>query len=129
MKRLPISLLVLAGAVTFGCGGEKPAPAATPAARATAAAPAATLAPAVTTATAGDIGIPECDDFLKKYETCVSDHVPAATKAQFQAGLDQWRKTWKSIAAQPAARASLVTACQQALDNTKQATSVYGCKW
>ena len=131
MKRQVLPLLVLAGAVTFACGGEKPAPAPPPP-RATAAAPATTVAPAAVmapAAAAGDIGIAECDDFLKKYETCVTEHVPAATKAQFQAGMDQWRKTWKSIAAQPAARPSLVTACQQALDNTKKATATYGCKW
>ena len=128
MKRHLTPLLVLAGAVTFACGGEKPAPApAATAAPPKATAPPATLAPAATTA--GDIGIAECDDFLRKYEACVTDHVPAATRAQYQVGMDQWRKTWKSIAAQPAARPSLVTACQQALASTKAATSTYGCKW
>ena len=129
MKRHLTPLLVLAAAVTFACGGEKPAPApaATAAPPKAAAAPATTVAPAASAADA--IGIAECDDFLRKYEACVTDHVPAATRAQYQAGMDQWRKTWKSIAAQPAARPSLVTACQQALASTKAATSTYGCKW
>ena len=129
------TMIVLAGAVTFACGGDKPSPAPpTPGggSTATAAAPAAPATATAGLAPAGgaaDIGIAECDEFLEKYEACVNDHVPAATKAQFQMSMDQWRKTWKSIAAQPAARPSLVQACQQALDTTRQATTAYGCKW
>jgi hypothetical protein len=56
-------------------------------------APATTVAAAP--AAAGDIGIPECDDFLKKYEACVTEHVPPPP-GPVPGGMDQWRKTWKS---------------------------------
>jgi hypothetical protein len=128
MSRQLTPLILLACAATFACGGEKPAPtpAATAAAKAAPAAPAATIA----AAPAGDeVGVAECDDFLKKYEACVTQHVPAASKATFQEGIVQWRRTWKSIAAQPSARASLVGVCQQALATTKTAMSTHGCTW
>ena len=40
------------------------------------------------------LGIAACDDFLKKYETCVTSQVPAAQRANFQGQFDQWRKAW-----------------------------------
>jgi hypothetical protein len=139
MNRTPAIAALLFAAVTLACGGDKPPSPAppTPAGGATTsvAAPAAPatatagIPPAAGTSTGGDIGIAECDDFLRKYEACVSQHVPAASKAQFEQGMTQWRTAWKSMAAQPSARPSLVAACQQAMASTKMATSAYGCTW
>jgi hypothetical protein len=36
-------------------------------------------------------GVAACDDFLKKYEICVTSKVPAAQKATFQGQLEQMR--------------------------------------
>lgn len=118
---------LLFAAATLACSADKPPSPAppTPAGGATT----GMAAPAAATSTGGDIGIPECDDFLRKYEACVAQHVPAASKAQFEQGMAQWRTAWKSAAAQPAARPSLVTACQQAMASTKMATTPYGCTW
>ena len=132
MNRTLTPLLVLACAAAISCSGEKAPSPAPPApavgATATTAAPAApAAAPAM--ATAESIGVPECDEFIRKYEACVAQHVPAASKAQFEQGMAQWRTAWKSAAAQPAARPSLVTACQQAMASTKMATTTYGCTW
>src|SRR6266542_3684311 len=41
--------------------------------------PATTIPPASTTA-GGKIGVPECDDFIAKYDACVSGHVPHAAR-------------------------------------------------
>src|SRR5450756_593269 len=46
-----------------------------------------TTSPATTTmtSTTGEkIGIPECDDFITKYDACVSAHVPEAQRAQYK---------------------------------------------
>jgi hypothetical protein len=129
MKRQLTPLIVLAAA-TFACSGEKPAsapPATSAPATLAPAAPAATLAPATTTAV--EVGVPECDEFLRKYEACVTEHVPAASKVQFQDAITQWRKSWRDAAAQPAAKASLVATCKQAVETTRMATTAYGCKW
>src|SRR5262245_65413191 len=108
MKRHLTPLLVLAGAVTFACGGEKPAPsAAAPAPKATAAAPATTVAPAGAMMAAGETGVPECDEYIRKYEACLRDKVPAASKPQLEQALQTYRCTWKGAAAQPMPTATL----------------------
>jgi hypothetical protein len=43
--------------------------------------------------------------------------------------LAQYRTTWRSAAAQPAARASLAGACQQALTTARASMTAYGCQW
>ena len=107
----------------------RPAPP-TPGGGATAtAAPATTgIAPAGATAT-GDIGIPECDDYLRKYEACVRDKVPASVKPQLETALAQNRQAWQQAAAQPAARSTLASTCQQAVTAARMSMTAYGCQW
>ena len=43
----------------------------------------ASRSPATTTVSAGEkIGVPECDDFIAKYDACVSSKVPEAARVQ-----------------------------------------------
>src|ERR1044071_2256825 len=53
-----------------------------------------------TTATSsGDkIGIPECDDYIAKYETCVRGKVPEAARAALESSLKTARDNWKKAA-------------------------------
>src|SRR5215472_17828453 len=60
-----------------------------------------------TTSSGEKIGIPECDDFLTKYEACVSNKVPEAARAQYQTGLKQWRDSWKKMADNPQTKGAL----------------------
>src|SRR5437588_686465 len=49
--------------------------------------------PAKTMASTGEkIGVPECDDFIAKYDACVSSKVPEAARAQYKNALAQWRE-------------------------------------
>ena|ERR1041385_5823786 len=83
-----------------------------------------------TTASTGDkIGIPECDDFLAKYESCVSGKVPEQARAAYQTGLKQWRDSWKQLAANPQTKGSLAAACKQAKEQTEASLKSYGCTW
>ena len=96
----------------------------------TTASPATTTAtPASTTSAAGDIGVAECDDFLKKYEACVSGKVPAAAQATFKTSLDTWRSSWKQLAGTPSGKAGLATACKSALEQAKTSLASYNCSW
>src|SRR6476620_3726618 len=81
---------------------------------ATSTAPAAS--PAATTAAshAGEVGVPECDAFLKAYEACVHYKVPAAARPTFDTTLANWRKSWHDQAANPQVKAGLATACKSA---------------
>ena len=81
------------------------------------------------TAGGGDIGIAECDEYLKKYEACVSDKVPEAARAQLRASLETTRKSWRDLAANPQTKGTLATACKQAHDTAKTSMSAYGCSW
>lgn len=90
--------------------------------------PAAT-APA-STATSGDkIGVPECDDYLAKYESCVSSKVPEAARAQYQSTLATTRKSWRDLAANPQTKASLAQACKTATETARQTMKAIGCEF
>ena len=131
------ALCVLLGTVMLACGGgaenaNTAANSNTAAGNANtkaAATPAAASTPAATTSAAGDIGVAECDEFLKKYEACVSGKVPAAAQATFKTSLDTWRSSWKQLAGTPQGKAGLATACKSALDQAKTSLASYNCSW
>lgn len=82
-----------------------------------------------TTASGDKIGVPECDDFIAKYDACVSSKVPEMARAQYQGAIKQWRDSWKKLAADPATRGSLAAACKTARDQQEAALKSYGCTW
>jgi hypothetical protein len=125
--RASFGLVTAAVAFTLGAcsgGGESAKP---PAASPQAAAPAATSA-AATTAGA-EFGVPECDDYIKKYLACIDSKVPEAARAQVRQGLDQTKAAWKQASATPEAKAALATGCKQATETAKTAMAAYGCAW
>jgi hypothetical protein len=73
------------------------------------------------------IGIAACDDFLKKYEACVTSKVPAAQRATFQGQLDQMRKAWSDAAKNASAKPTLENGCKQSAEQMKTAMSGFGC--
>jgi hypothetical protein len=82
------------------------------------------------TASSGEsLGVPECDEYLTKYEKCIKDKVPAASRPQLEQTMKQTRDTWKQLAANPVTKAGLAQGCKQALDTAKTAMSSYGCQW
>ena len=86
-----------------------------------------TSTPATTTTTAGDkIDIPECDEYIAKYEAC-SGKVPEAGRAAYKSALDQTRASWKKLADNPQTKASLAAACKQATEQQSAAWKAYGC--
>ena len=73
------------------------------------------------------VGIAACDDFLKKYEACVTSKVPDAQRATFQSQLDQIRKAWTDAAKNASTKATLDSGCKQTGDQMKAAMSSFGC--
>lgn len=97
-----------------------------PAAKASApATPPAAAAPAV--ATADSVGVPECDDYLNKYQACVDSKVPEAARAAMKQSLDQTRGAWRSALATPGGKEGMAAACKQARDAAKASMGAYGC--
>jgi len=80
-----------------------------------------------TPAMAGEkIGIPECDEYIAKYEACAGK-VPEAGRAAYNSALEQTRATWKKLADNPTTKPSLVAACKQAAEQQAAAWKMYGC--
>ena len=90
-----------------------------------------TSSPATTTTTtAGEkIGVPECDDFIAKYDACVSSKVPEQARAQYKSAIAQWRSSWKKLAENPSTKGTLAAACKQAAEQQATALKQYGCAW
>lgn len=88
-------------------------------------------APKDSAVAAGDdkIGVAECDDYIQKYEACVTGKVPESARSMIQTSFEQTRKSWKDIAANPQAKSSLASACRQAKDMAKQSMGAYHCDW
>lgn len=85
--------------------------------------------PTTSTAPAADsIGVPECDDYISKYEKCVNSKVPEMARAAMKSAFDQTRASWKTAAATPEGKQGLAAACKMAHDSTKQAVAAYGCE-
>jgi hypothetical protein len=85
-----------------------------------------------TTAPAGSgdkIGVAECDDYLEKYEACLTTKVPEAARAQFNSALAQTRSSWRQIAATAQGKAGLAQACKMAAEQTKTSMKSYGCEF
>ena len=90
--------------------------------------PATTTTPATTTAsTSGtSVGVPECDDFLAKYDSCTGK-VPEMVRAQYENAGKQMRDQWKKLADNPQTKGSLAAACKQAVEQQAAAWKMYGC--
>ncbi len=125
-----LSFLVLAAA---GCQKQsepaadamKPAPPAATESK-TAAEAVAPVAPA---ASAVVIGVPECDDYLAKWESCLSTKVPEASREQVKVALDATRDGWKRAAETPEGKSGLAAACKSASELAATQVSAYGCSW
>jgi hypothetical protein len=82
-----------------------------------------------TATTSESLGIPECDEYLTKYEKCIKEKVPEASRGALEQSMKQTRDTWKKLADNPVTKAGLAQGCKQALDTAKTAMGSYGCQW
>jgi hypothetical protein len=131
LKRTLLIFAILCAAILFGCSksetmensntamsnSNKPATVSTPA-----------TTTSTTTSSTNDekIGVPECDEFIAKYEACTSK-VPEIARAQYKSAVEQWRSSWKKLAANPATKGTLAAACKQAAEQQAAAWKAYGC--
>lgn len=118
-----VAATLLAAAVAVACGGRtvetpKQAPAAQQA-----------VAPAAAPAAADSVGVPECDEYITKYQQCIETKVPEAARGSMKQAFDQTRAAWKQAAATPQGKEGLAMGCKAALDGAKQAMTAYGCTW
>lgn len=82
------------------------------------------------TASTGDkVGVPECDEYIEKYEACINSKVPENMRGTYKSSFETMRKSWKDAAANPNGKAALATGCKQALATAKQTFTAYNCAW
>jgi hypothetical protein len=78
---------------------------------------------------ADKVGIAACDEFLTKYEACISAKVPAAQQSMMKTQFEQTRKTWADMAKNASAKPALEASCKQTGDQMKTALQAYGCSF
>lgn len=84
------------------------------------------------TAPAGDsVGVAECDEYIKKYEACLTKIAAKAPQAEgpLKTAFQAQRDGFKKAAETPQGKATLATACKNAIDTAKASTSAYACEW
>jgi len=109
--KLLLGMMVVASMFVLGCDKKtEDAPAA--------AKPAA-AAPAGGGGGGGDIGVAECDDYLKKMNDCLGK-MPAEAKAAQEQAFKASKDAWKAAAATPQGKEGLKTGCKAALDALAQ---------
>lgn len=127
-KLLSLIFCVLVALVLFGCNKESMTSNANSSANMNRPVAATSPAMAASPAMAGEkIGVPECDDFIAKYDACITSHVPAAAKAQYQASIDQWRTSWHKLAANAQTKSTLAAACKSAAEQARTSMKSYNC--
>jgi hypothetical protein len=83
---------------------------------------------AATTGSSEKIGIPECDDFIARYNACISDHVPAAKKAEYKENIDGFARAWKQLMANSDKNA-VAAACKLHSDMARENMKQFGCEF
>ena len=128
MRNVVLFFLVVAA---VGCQSKtetaapsKPSAVSEPAAAATA--PAASATPA---AAPGEIGVAECDDYLRKWDACLATKITGEAREQVKVALDAAREGWKRAAATPETKAGLAAACRDAAELGAMQVTAYGCTW
>jgi hypothetical protein len=82
--------------------------------------------PSPVVATDERIGIPECDDYLDRYEACIAGHAPETARAALLTALAGSRASWRKTAAS-ADHAALAAVCTHTRNASRPTMKAYGC--
>lgn len=82
-------------------------------------------------ASTDSVGVAECDEYIKKYEACLTKIAKDAPQVQpsLKTAFEQQRNSFKQAAANPQSKATLASTCKQAIESAKQSTASYKCEW
>lgn len=81
------------------------------------------------TTSADSVGVPECDEYIKKYEACFTKIGEKASQALpgMKTAFEQQRNGFKQAASTEPGKILMATQCQQFIESAKQSTSAYAC--
>jgi hypothetical protein len=76
-------------------------------------------------------GIPDCDDYLEKYEICLRTKLyrGTANRAETEKYLTMLRETWKKSFASVEKSETTAAACRQARETARESLNSFGCEW
>ena len=81
----------------------------------------------VNTSQANEIGIEECDAYIRNYESCLAEKVPEEKRAELRATLDQQRRQWQASVTAGEDQAGIKRQCESEIETAKRAMGDYGC--
>ena len=83
----------------------------------------------VNTSQANEIGIEECDAYIRNYEACLTDKVPEDKRDTLRATLDEQRRGWQASVTAGEDQAGIKRQCQSAIETAKRSLAEYGCSF
>ena len=83
----------------------------------------------VNTSQANEIGIPECDSYIRNYEACLVDKVPEEKRDQLRATLDDQRRQWQASVTAGEDQAGIKRQCESEIETAKRTMGEYGCSF
>lgn len=81
----------------------------------------------VNTSQENEIGIAECDTYIRNYEACLVDKVPEDKRESLRATLDQQRKGWQASVTAGEDQAQIKRQCESEIETAKRTLGEYGC--
>lgn len=84
------------------------------------------------TASTDSVGVPECDEYIKKYEACLLKIAKQAPQIEpnLKSSFEQQRNGFKQAASNPSSKAMLPGQCKQLIETAKQSYSgIYACEF
>ncbi len=90
---------------------------------------AATTTTPTTAATTTGTGVPACDDFLAKYETCLKKNFTGDMLTQMMSAFEQTRMALVQLGQSPMGKDAIVQSCDAAKQAAQQANQAMGCTW
>ena len=74
-------------------------------------------------------GIPECDDFLNKYETCVRTKFPAAVRPAMMKAITKMWDTYRKLGSRASTRKAMGKSCARTKTTMAKSMARYNCTW
>jgi hypothetical protein len=78
---------------------------------------------------AESIGIFECDEYLRKFEVCITHKVPEIVRGDMKKTLNETRASWKEAVSKAKDKSDLTEACKIATEAAKESLTVFNCEW
>jgi len=76
---------------------------------------------------AEEIGVLECDQYIRNYENCLMQKVPPTRQADLRAALEDEKRRWHAAMIDGASKETLAQQCRSAASLARTTMGDYGC--